>query len=79
MNEPANWSEHSARQITAAGLRRSTPRQRVIDLLADRDCAVTALEIDAELEGVGRATVYRAIERQRTAAKAELADASSRR
>ncbi|MCB0862978.1 MAG: transcriptional repressor [Solirubrobacterales bacterium] len=62
MNEPANWSEHSARQITAAGLRRSTPRQRVIDLLADRDCAVTALEIDAELEGVGRATVYRAIE-----------------
>ena len=62
MSESANWSEYSARRITEAGLRRSAPRQRVIDLLADRDCAVTALEIDAELEGVGRATVYRAIE-----------------
>ena len=62
MSESASWSEYSARQITGAGLRRSVPRQRVIDLLADRNCAVTALEIDAELDGVGRATVYRAIE-----------------
>jgi DNA invertase Pin-like site-specific DNA recombinase len=33
----------------------------------------------AELFGVGRSTVYRAIERQRLAAKAGLAEASSRR
>ena len=33
----------------------------------------------AELFGVGRSTVYRAIERRRVAAKTELADASTRR
>jgi DNA invertase Pin-like site-specific DNA recombinase len=38
----------------------------------------STLEV-AELFGVGRSTVYRAIERQRTAAKAELANASARR
>ncbi len=38
----------------------------------------STLEV-AELFGVGRSTVYRAIERQRTAAKADLADASTRR
>jgi Fur family ferric uptake transcriptional regulator len=56
------WSEIARDRIAAAGLRRSLPRQRVIDLLADQDCALTALEIDAKLDGVGRATVYRAIE-----------------
>jgi len=58
----ADWSEFAAGKIADEGLRRSVPRQRVIDLLDGRDCAVTALEIDSELEGVGRATVYRAIE-----------------
>jgi Fur family ferric uptake transcriptional regulator len=62
MNEQLTWSEYAATQIGEAGLRRSLPRQRVIELLDGRDCAVTALDIDAELEGVGRATVYRAIE-----------------
>lgn len=38
----------------------------------------STLEV-AELFGVGRSTVYRAIQRQRTAAKAELTDASARR
>jgi DNA invertase Pin-like site-specific DNA recombinase len=33
----------------------------------------------AELFGVGRSTVYRAIERQRIAAKADLAESSARR
>jgi DNA invertase Pin-like site-specific DNA recombinase len=37
----------------------------------------STLEV-AELFGVGRSTVYRAIERQRTAAKADLAEARSR-
>ena len=57
-----SWTEHAAGRIAEAGLRKSAPRQRVIDLLAERDCAITALQIDAELDGVGRATVYRAIE-----------------
>ena len=38
----------------------------------------STLEV-AELFGVGRSTVYRAIQRQRLAAKAELVDASTRR
>jgi excisionase family DNA binding protein len=38
----------------------------------------STLEV-AELFGVGRSTVYRAIERQRVAAKAEIAGAPSRR
>jgi hypothetical protein len=33
----------------------------------------------ADLIGVGRSTVYRAIERQRIAAKTDLAEARSRR
>ena len=57
-----DWSGFAERQISEAGLRRSSPRQRVIDLLAGQDCAITALDMDARLEGVGRATVYRAIE-----------------
>ena len=64
MNEgtTTSWKEHAAARIAGAGLRNSVPRQRVIDLLAGRNCAVTALQIDSELDGVGRATVYRAIE-----------------
>ncbi|HEX6359464.1 MAG TPA: helix-turn-helix domain-containing protein [Actinophytocola sp.] len=38
----------------------------------------STLEV-AELFGVGRSTVYRAIERQRMAAKANLAETSARR
>ncbi|HMT04207.1 MAG TPA: Fur family transcriptional regulator [Solirubrobacterales bacterium] len=57
-----DWSDHAARQVAGAGLKNSRPRQRVIELLAEKDCAVTALQIDGELDGVGRATVYRAIE-----------------
>ena len=51
MSESVSWSEYSTRRIAEAGLRRSAPRQRVIDLLASRNCAVTALAIDAELMG----------------------------
>mgnify|MGYP001431429184 CR=1 FL=1 len=57
-----DWAAFANERIAQAGLRRSLPRQRVIDLLAGQDCAITALEIDARLDGVGRATVYRAIE-----------------
>lgn len=56
------WTEHAAVRSAEAGLRRSSPRQRVVDLLAGQDCAVTALEVDAVLDGVGRATIYRTIE-----------------
>ncbi|MDQ2622505.1 MAG: transcriptional repressor [Actinomycetota bacterium] len=57
-----DWTTFAEDRIAEAGLRRSLPRQRVIELLAGQDCALTALAMDAKLDGVGRATVYRAIE-----------------
>lgn len=57
-----SWSKYAAEKIVGAGLRRSSPRQQVIDLLAGEDCALAALEMDARLPRIGRATVYRAIE-----------------
>lgn len=60
--QATSWSEFARERISDEGLRQSVPRQRVIDLLAGQECAITALEIDARLDGVGRATVYRAIE-----------------
>jgi Fur family ferric uptake transcriptional regulator len=60
--EFGTWAESARERISEAGLRRSMPRQRVVDLLDQQDCAITALEIDARLDRVGRATVYRAIE-----------------
>lgn len=61
-DSPSGWIEHAESRLAAAGLQRSEPRRRVVAWLADHDCAVTALEIDAELDGIGRATIYRAIE-----------------
>ncbi len=62
MSRGKAWAEHATAKLAAAGLQRSGPRRRVIGFLAERDCAATALEIDAGLEGIGRATVYRTIE-----------------
>jgi len=61
-HKATGWAAHAEDAIREAGLRRSAPRQRVIELMAGESCAITALEMDARLEGVGRATVYRAIE-----------------
>lgn len=57
-----SWAEFAEARIREAGLKRSGPRQRVIEVLDEKDCAITALALDAELKDVGRATVYRAIE-----------------
>ncbi len=35
----------------------------MIDLLAGADCALTALEIDRRIDSVGRASVYRTLDR----------------
>ena len=56
------WAEHALIELDAAGYRRGGSRSRVIEFLETRDCAVTALEIDQRLEGVGRASVYRTLE-----------------
>lgn len=56
------WVEQSLRALSDAGFRSGGGRRRVVELLADEGCALTALEIDSRLPEVGRATVYRALE-----------------
>ena len=61
-----SWSEHAADVLERAGHRRGGARQAVIELLAEQPCALSALEIEdalrARAQGVGRASVYRALE-----------------
>jgi Fur family transcriptional regulator, ferric uptake regulator len=56
------WSERAAASLSQAGFRSGGGRRQVVDLLGREGCALTALEIDQKLPGVGRATVYRALE-----------------
>ncbi|MGB0120912.1 MAG: Fur family transcriptional regulator [Solirubrobacterales bacterium] len=58
-----DWSGYAIRVLREAGLRNSSTRQSVIEEIGAQNCAVTALDIDAALPSVGRATVYRVIER----------------
>lgn len=60
--ESGTWAGYALERLDAAGYRRGGSRERVIDYLATRDCAVTALEIDGDLNEVGRASVYRTLE-----------------
>lgn len=57
-----NWSKRAATALSDAGFRSGGGRRQVVDLLGTQGCALTALEIDKRLPGVGRATVYRALE-----------------
>ncbi|MFM9078304.1 MAG: metal ABC transporter permease [Solirubrobacterales bacterium] len=56
------WSGYALERLDSAGYRRGGSRRKVIEFLATCDCAVTALEIDQRLDGVGRASVYRTLE-----------------
>jgi Fur family ferric uptake transcriptional regulator len=63
MDGSANtWSERAVAALSEAGFRSGGGRRQVVDLLGTESCALTALEIDRRLSGVGRATVYRALE-----------------
>jgi Fur family ferric uptake transcriptional regulator len=63
MNGPQNnWGERALAALSKAGFRSGGGRRQVVDLLGGQGCALTALEIDRRLPGVGRATVYRALE-----------------
>ncbi|HWM64206.1 MAG TPA: Fur family transcriptional regulator [Solirubrobacterales bacterium] len=57
-----DWAEHALQRLDEAGRRSGASRRKVVELLAEEHCAVTALEIDRRLESVGRATVYRTLE-----------------
>ena len=62
----AAWIEHAEAELRRAGLRFSTPRAAVIELIGRQDCVLSAQEIAQQLrsEGgrVGVATVYRTLE-----------------
>ncbi|HEU4392738.1 MAG TPA: Fur family transcriptional regulator [Solirubrobacterales bacterium] len=58
-----DWAAHAARHLDEAGHRSGHARRQVVDLLAGAECALTALEIDRRIESVGRASVYRTLER----------------
>jgi Fur family transcriptional regulator, ferric uptake regulator len=66
MGRPGSWTELANEALTAAGFRSGGGRRQVVELLGSQDCALTALEIDKRLPGVGRATVYRALEQLET-------------
>jgi Fur family ferric uptake transcriptional regulator len=61
-----SWEERALERLQSAGFRRGGARTAVIEALAKHDCAVTALDLEDELRdreaGVGRASVYRALE-----------------
>ena len=61
-----SWSERAVTALSEAGFRSGGGRRQVVDLLGAQGCALTALQIDKELPGVGRATVYRALEQLET-------------
>jgi len=64
--ELERWREHALLELSSAGHRQGRARLAVIDLLARQRCALTALDIEAELrrgdDRVGLATVYRTLE-----------------
>ena len=64
--ETISWSDHARLVLRRAGLRPGRARDRVIDLLGDQSCALTAVEIEdaLRLQGhrTGRASVYRALD-----------------
>jgi Fur family ferric uptake transcriptional regulator len=64
-----DWAEHARTVLQRAGHHRGAARDKLIDLLASQDCALSALEIEDALRGdgagersVGRASIYRVLE-----------------
>jgi Fur family transcriptional regulator, ferric uptake regulator len=61
-----DWSEHVRGVLAHAGLKRGGARDRVIELLANQPCALSAVEIEDALRAggrpIGRASIYRVLE-----------------
>jgi Fur family ferric uptake transcriptional regulator len=62
MTDVGRWTERALSALAEAGFRSGGGRRQVVELLGEEGCALTALEIDKRLPGVGRATVYRSLE-----------------
>ena len=65
-NRDTAWVEHALLALGDAGYHRGGARLAVIELLARKDCSVTAIEIDDQLratnQAISRASVYRTLE-----------------
>jgi len=62
----SSWAEQAARGLAEAGYRRGGARRAILELLDEQPCALTAVEIQDELNRrsreVSRASVYRIME-----------------
>jgi Fur family ferric uptake transcriptional regulator len=62
----SDWIEHVHAVLSRAGLKHGGARERVIELLAEQDCALSAVEIEdtlrAEGRPTGRASIYRVLD-----------------
>ncbi len=60
------WVDYVHSVLAVAGLKRGAARDRIIDVLADQRCALTAIEIEDILrirgEATARASIYRVLE-----------------
>jgi Fur family ferric uptake transcriptional regulator len=61
-----SWRDHVHLTLRRARLRHAEARERVVDLLAEEPCALSAVEIEDSLRRqgrrIGRASIYRALE-----------------
>lgn len=62
----ASWSDHVQASLAAAGLKRGAARDRIVEILADEPCALSAIEIEDILnrrgEPTARASIYRVLD-----------------
>lgn len=62
----AGWNDHVHSVLRGAGVKRGGARERVIALLAEQSCALSAVQIEDMLRAggtpTGRATIYRALD-----------------
>ena len=60
------WADHARDVLERSGHHRGAARERLIELLSQQQCALSAQEIEDALRGgargVGRASIYRALE-----------------
>jgi Fur family ferric uptake transcriptional regulator len=60
------WSDHVYETLKVGGLKRGGARDRIIDLLNEQSCAVSALDIEEALRATGRpiarASIYRTLD-----------------
>jgi Fur family transcriptional regulator, ferric uptake regulator len=61
-----NWADYVHDVLAVAGLKRGGARDRIIEVLADQTCALSAIEIEDRLRAEGRpparASIYRVLD-----------------